>query len=63
MMWLFVWSMYVPQGWKSYRWLTWERRMTWRACRSIYPDFSTSYNALRLTEATRLLLLKYHAVI
>lgn len=62
MMWLSVWSSLIPDLVKHNTWKLWDRRMFWRAARSVYGnDFSKAYFVLRLTESTRLLLIECRA--
>lgn len=59
MMWLSLFSDFVPNSVKGGAWLLWERRMFWRAARGVYKhDFCSAYFVLRLHENTRLLLIK-----
>ena len=52
MMWLALFSIYIPDAWKSDGWILWDRKMTWRCCRRVYSDFRRAYECLLVHERT-----------
>lgn len=47
---IFIISMRIPDSWKTQAWLLWDRRETWRVCKSYYRDYQKAYRALRFHE-------------